>query len=108
MVGIIIIVLVNKIDETSSNFGWGYLPLRKSYNALFCQLFVNIWGDCVLYPYLDNRSRKRKNQPLPIFFVFLLKRKIYIYIYIYIWKKIMDNNPTICEEKLTTNNPNRK
>ena len=34
--------------------------------------------------------------------------KVYIYIYIYIWKKIMDNNPTICEEKLTTNNPNRK
>ena len=29
-------------------------------------------------------------------------------LYIYIWKKIMDNNPTICEEKLTTNNPNRK
>ena len=33
---------------------------------------------------------------------------IYIYIiYIYIWKKIMDSNPTICEEKLTSN-PNRK
>ena len=30
---------------------------------------------------------------------------IYIYIYIYIWKKILDSNPTICEEKLTTNNP---
>ena len=24
------------------------------------------------------------------------------------WKKIMDSNPTICEEKLTTSNPNRK
>ena len=31
-----------------------------------------------------------------------------IYIYIYIWKKIMDSNPTIWEEKLTTSNPNRK
>ena len=30
-----------------------------------------------------------------------------IYIYIYIWKKIMDSNPTVCEEKLTSN-PNRK
>ena len=29
-------------------------------------------------------------------------------IYVYIWKKIIDSNPTICEEKLTTNNPNRK
>ena len=33
---------------------------------------------------------------------------IYIYIYIYIWKKIMDSNPTICEEKLTRSNPSRK
>ena len=24
------------------------------------------------------------------------------------WKKIMDSNPIICEDKLTTNNPNRK
>ena len=32
---------------------------------------------------------------------------IYIYIYIYIWKKIMDCNPIICEEKLTSK-PNRK
>ena len=31
----------------------------------------------------------------------------HIYIYIYIWKKVMDSNPTICEEKLTSN-PNRK
>ena len=30
-----------------------------------------------------------------------------IYIYIYIWKKIMDSNPTICEEKLTTSNPKK-
>ena len=27
---------------------------------------------------------------------------IYIYIYIYIWKKIIDRNPTVCEEKLTS------
>ena len=32
---------------------------------------------------------------------------IYIYIYIYIWKKIMDSNSRVCEEKLTSN-PNRK
>ncbi len=32
---------------------------------------------------------------------------IYIYIYIYIWKRIMDSNLTVCEEKLTSN-PNRK
>ena len=25
-----------------------------------------------------------------------------------VWKKIMDSNPTICEEKLTTSNPHRK
>ena len=35
--------------------------------------------------------------------------KIYCcsYIYIYIYKKIMESNPTICEEKLSTSNPNR-
>ena len=33
---------------------------------------------------------------------------VYVYIYIYIWKKTMDSNPTVCEEKLTTSNPNRK
>ena len=30
-----------------------------------------------------------------------------IYIYIYIWEKIIDSNPTVCEEKLTSN-ANRK
>ncbi len=29
------------------------------------------------------------------------------HIHIYMWKKIMDSNPTVCEEKLTSN-PNRK
>ena len=38
----------------------------------------------------------------------MMMMMIYIYIYIYIWKKIMDSNPTICEEKLTTSNPKRK
>ena len=33
---------------------------------------------------------------------------IYIYIEREREKKIMDSNPTICEEKLTTSNPNRK
>ena len=45
----------------------------------------------------------------PVYSVIVLS-KIYIYVsmYIYMWKKIMDSNPTICEEKLTTSNPNRK
>ena len=37
----------------------------------------------------------------------MLPKYAYIYIYIYIWKKIMDSNPTVCEEKLTSN-PNKK
>ena len=41
------------------------------------------------------------------FIKYLFFLLFFIYIYIYIWKKIMVSNPTICEEKLTSN-PNRK
>ena len=72
--------------ETDKNF-WDYIHCLKKLELVFHKFISLI------------KARQM------VFSTYLLYK--YIYIYIYIWKKIMDSNPTVCEEKLTSNSNRR-
>ena len=85
--------------------GWVYISI-KTPHSLKILLFVYgfVYFNFLKYIYIYTPLTHIYVNTHDIFFVYVC---VYIYRYIYIQKKIMDSNPTVCEEKLTSN-PNRK
>ena len=93
-----------------SSYWKGSLRVALDYGRQLYFIYIYLYKCAYsLYSgYLWTNMYKMDSQCLYIYIYEYIVCLWIIYIYIYIWKKIMDSNPTICEEKLTTSNPNRK